>query len=400
MLAAAVAAALTVGLVTGFSLAGRESTASRTAQGSEALYAEVQDLSFSLADANATAATALLIGPETPSQFSSRYNSDIAEAEDLLAAASQRVTGDAYASGQLRSVAEHIPEYTGLIGQALADNRLGYPVAGAYLRQASLLLTGSMLVETGNVVAEQQSSTNGGIGAASEFPWWVLALGVLAAFVLWWVSGYLAELSHRRINLGLLGAAVVVIGLLGWSLYAFGGAGIASSNARNDFGWVSLTQDETSQLALAETYVALQQIDRGEDQGADAKAAAKALGAAEPVDGGTSSAEAAEKAYSALQSCANKAIDLAADGNYQQAITATVGNGAKVGEGGCEPDANTLHEDLLKVFDESQANFDADMTSLASQYAGSGALPLGLAFGIAGAAAAAYGVNRRLAEFR
>jgi hypothetical protein len=40
------------------------------------------------------------------------------------------------------------------------------------------------------------------------------------------------------------------------------------------------------------------------------------------------------------------------------------------------------------------------MSGLSGDYAGSGALPLGIAAGLLGAAVAAYGINRRLAEFR
>lgn len=405
LLVTAVAAVLTVGLVTGFSLAGRESTAAHTAQSTEALVAEVQELSYSLADANATAATAVLVGPETPAQFTARYDNDIAAAEKLLSVASQQVAGDAYASSRLQSVAEQIPEYTGLIGQALADNRLGYPVTGAFLRQASLMLTGSMLTETGQVATAEQNAANAGIGSAAAFPWWVLALGALAILALWLVARRLTEISRRRINPGLLGATIAVVALLGWSLYAFGGARIESSGAKTDFTAISQAQNEISQLALAETYIALQQIDRGEDEGADERSADTALSAAVPLSGsveGDSPTTLAlvKSAYYALDQCANQAIQDASQGDYQTAIADTVGSGAKVGEGGCEPLAGALRGDLQKVFSESQAQFDKDMASLGSEYAGSGALPIGIVIGVVGAAAAAFGVNRRLAEFR
>lgn len=393
LLVAAVAAVLTVGLVAGFSLAGRESSASRTAHGTEVLYTEVQNLSYSLADANATAATALLIGPETPSQFTSRYDNDITQAEDLLAAASQRVTGDAYASAQLKSVAEQLPAYTGMIGQALAENRLGYPVAGAYLRQASELLTGSMLAETWNVVTEQQNATSAGLRSATAFPWWELGLGLLVIIVLWRISRRVTDISRRRLNVGLLGAVLSVVVLLIWGIYAAGAVELEGSNARTDYIGLAGAQTQISELSLTETYVALQQIDRGEDQGADATAAYNALKAANPQS-------TLENAYTAVYNCAHTVITDANSGKYQQAITETVGSGAKVGEGGCEPAVGTLRADLLNVAAADQAQFDQDMSNVGSQYAGGAAFPLGLAIGILGAAAAAYGVNRRLAEFR
>jgi hypothetical protein len=394
LLVAAVAAVLTVGLLAGFSLAGRESAGARTAHDTAALYTEVQNLSYNLADANATAATALLIGQETPSQFSTRYTEDIAQAEDLLSAASQRVTGDAYASAQLKAVAEQLPAYTGMIGQAFADNRLGYPVTGAYLRQASELLTGSMLAETWNVVQEQQNATSAGLGSAAAFPWWEFAFGVLALAALWWISRRVAAISRRRINLGLLGAMLSVLGLLVWSVYAAGAVSIEGNNARTDYIGLAGAQTQISQLSLTESYLALQQIDRGEDQGADSAAANKALVGADPQQNG------AAAAYAAVGGCVQHAIRLADYGDYQQAITYTVGSGSDVGKGGCEPVIDALHRQLLRIAGADQSRFDQDMSDLAAQYAGGAAFPLALAVGLLGALAAAYGVNRRLAEFR
>jgi hypothetical protein len=400
LLATAVAAVLTVGLITGFSLAGRESTAARTAQSTEALYTEVQNLSYDLADANATAATALLSGPEPTAAVSARYAADITGAEDLLAAASQRVAGDAYDSAELKFVAEQIPQYTGYIGQALAENRLGYPVAGAYLRQASQLLTGSLLVETGDVVKAQQRATTGGVGSASSFPLWIILFGLLGFVVLRVVARRVSRISRRRMNPGLFGAAIVVVGLLGWSLFAFGGTGIAAGSANTDFTGITQAQNEISDISLAETYTALQQIDRGEDQGADATAAGKALDAGAPEGGEGQSSDgaaliAAQATYTAFDTCMEKAIKLASAGEYQSAVDATVGTG------GCDAgDATALHADLLDVFDQSQTHFEQEMSSLGGLYAGSGALPVGIAIGVLGALAAAYGVNRRLAEYR
>lgn len=395
LLATAVAAVLTVGLVAGFSLAGRETSASHTAHETEVLYTEVQNLSYSLADANATAATGLLIGPQTPGQFTSRYDADIAQAEDLLAAASQRVTGDAYASAQLKAVAEQLPQYTGMIGQALAENRLGYPVAGAYLRQASELLTGSMLTETWHVVKEQQDATSGGLGSSTAFPWWEFGVAALALIVLWRVSRRVTDVSRRRFNLGLLGAVLSVAVLLVWSVYAAGAVGLEGGSARTDYIGLAGAQTQISELSLTETYVALQQIDRGEDQGADAKAANTALAAANPDPGSTASSH-----YSAVSACVTQALKLATGGSYQAAINWTVGTGKTVGEGGCEPAISTLRADLQKTAAAEQAGFDQDMSSVGSEYAGAAALALALVIGLLGAASAAYGLNRRLAEFR
>lgn len=413
MLILAVAAVLAVGCVAGIGLADRGSTARHTDQSTEALYTEVQDLAYSLADANAAAATSLLVGAETPAQFSQRFDDDITKAETLLAAASQRVADDPHASAQLSSLATQIPVYTGLIGQAQADNRFGYPVAGAFLREASSLLTGPMRAETDTVINEQQKATSSGISSSASYD---LVLLIVALVVLWalvMIGRRLARMTHRRLNPGLIGGGLAVLVLLVWSLVAFGGASGHSSSARTDFGDLSQAQQEISQLSLAETYVALQQIERGEDVGSDgksanAKSAQAALKAATPTTEEFSSAAAAKvqtaaKAAASLSACENSAITLASDGQFSEAVTATVGDGSggvPVGQGGCEPDSTMLDKALSSLYQSAQDRFDADMSGLSGDYEGSAALPLGIAVGLLGALAAAYGLNRRLAEFR
>ena len=406
MLVASVAAILVVGCTAGVGLADRQSTASHTAHSTEVLYTDVQNLAYNLADANATAATSLLVGAETPSGFGERFDGDVKQAEQLLSEASQRVAGDAYASARLTDLGEQIPVFAGLVGQAQADNRLGFPVAGAYLRQASDLLTGPMLTETGDVLNEQQKATDAGVGSSSAFDPLLLGFALLALVVLYQVARRLSGLTHRRFNTGLVGGLCVVLALFGWSLVAFAGASSDGSAATADFADLAHTQSEISELSLAQSYVALQQIDRGEDQGADVAAAKPALGKAEPDEAAGAAADhaartTAEAAFGEFATCARKAIQLASGGQYVAAVAATVGApGPKVGQGGCEPLAEALHADQQKVLAAEQARFDQDAAALASDYAGSGALPLGLTAGVLGAAAAAYGLNRRLAEFR
>ncbi len=406
LLVVAVLAVLLAGSVAAVGLSGRESTAEHTDQATEALYSEVQDLSYSLADANATAATALLIGQVTPKTSTDRFGSDITQVEDLLSAASQQVTGDAKASGQLTKLAEQVPEYAQWIGEALADNRFGYPVAGGYLREASTLYTSAMAVEVDTVVSEEQAATQDAMSSASSTDWLTVGICVLALIALTWVSSGIARSTKRRMNPGLLAAKLAVLVLLGWAFVASVGSSTAVSTARGDFNQVVQTQVGAAQSAKAEAYVALQQIARGEDGGTDQSQADSALGALAGVGksvssaGATGAAKAVGGDVTALVGCDQSAIAQASGGNYQQAIISTVGQGSNVGLGGCEPDAKNVRTDLLALTQQGQARYDADMASVRSSYAGGGALVLPLALGLLGAVAAAWGINRRLAEYR
>lgn len=412
MLVLAVAAVLAAGCVAGIGLSDRQSAAKHTDQGSATLYVDMQDLSYDLTDANAAAATSLLVGSETPAPFSNRFNSDINDASNKLAAALQQVAGDANASQQLQWLATQIPEYTARVGEAQVNNRFGtdHTVAGAYMRSATDLLTVQMLAETRSVIAEQQTAVQSGVGSASSFPILLTVIVVMALAALILIGMKLARLTHRRVNLGLLGGALAVLALFVWSLSAFSGAAGHANAARTDFADLSQAKDQRSQLALTETYVALQQIDKGEDGGTDASNATTALGAASPIKSRYSNQRwdlsqsndhsAVEQLYQTLSACANDAIGLATKGDYSSAITATVGGGTSVGEGGCEPVAYSLAQSLKWASGAAKTNYDRDMSALSSDYYGSAALPLAIAIGVLGAAAAAYGLNRRLGEYR
>jgi len=395
MLLAGVLVLLLAGSVAAVGLSGRESTARHTAQDTEALYGDVQDLSYKLADANATAATALLIGPVTPAAFTERFNTDVGAVEQKLSEASQRVTGDAKASAALTTLAQQVPQYTQLVGEALANNRFGYPVAGAYLRQASQLLTDTMLPEVQSVSTEQQDATESGMSSASSLDWLTIAAGFVALLVLAAVSWLLVRTSKRRVNLGVLGAGLAVLVLLGWTFAAATGSSSAAGMARTDFAQVVQGKNGSSQLALAETYVALQQIDRGEDGGTDEANAHKAL-----ADLTSKAAPPATANVRVLVSCAEGAIEQADTGDYEKAIASTVGSGSDLGTGGCEKNATQAFGDLTTVTADSQSRYVADMSSVQSAYAGGGALAVPLVLGLLGAVAAAWGVNRRLAEYR
>jgi hypothetical protein len=305
----------------------------------------------------------------------------------------------------LTAVAQQIPVYTGLVGQAQAENRFGHPVAGAYLRQASDQLT-LMLTETGKVIAEQSGATESGIDSASSFAVVSLVVLLLALATLWLIGRRVARSTHRRFNPWLVGAAAVLLGLFVWSLASYSAASGDANLASADFSGVKAAQTQASWLSLAETDIALQQIERGEDQGSDAKAATSALQAANPAAeagstaGSTPSDRGAAYDYTALAECADHVIGLANDGQYVSATTAMVGTGTTVGSGGCELLAQSLYTDLQGLDNSSQTEFDQDMSSLAGDYAGSAALAIGLAAGLIGAAVAATGLNRRLAEYR
>ncbi|MEU7478842.1 hypothetical protein AB0A63_22845 [Lentzea sp. NPDC042327] len=172
---------------------------------SEPLAHAAQEVYRSLQDADATAASAFLSGGLEPVRLRERYEKDIAQAQAALSVAT------ASSPELTATLSAQLPVYTGLIETARSNNRQGYPVGAAYLRQASNLMRTQLLpaaqqlyaAETGRVTRAQDEA---------RFP--VAEVGVAVLFVvgLLLTQRYLTRKTNRVLNIGLLvatGAAVV-----------------------------------------------------------------------------------------------------------------------------------------------------------------------------------------------
>ena len=109
------------------------------------------DLYATLADADATAAATFLAGGlESPARRQ-RYLSDVRRASLQLTALSQRVQDSPQAARAIAAIAASLPVYSGLVETARANNRQGFPVGAAYLRDASDLMRGRILAAAGDL---------------------------------------------------------------------------------------------------------------------------------------------------------------------------------------------------------------------------------------------------------
>jgi hypothetical protein len=396
-LLAAVLAVLAVAASAAVTVDGRQNTARSDTSTTEPLVQYVQELYQSLADANAAAATAILVGPTPPARFSQRYNTDIQSAEQNLTLASRIVAGDQAASSDLAVVAADIPVYTGLISTANANNRLGYPVGAAYLREASNLMTNTMLTNVSAVADRETVAQNAAAGRITGPPIWFTVVAILAVLVITVVWRRLAELTRRRVNAGLLGGAVAVAVLALWALSASISAAHAISAAQTQFGQVSTLLEARGQLANAESDEALSLVERGEDDGQYAtdtqQQLAKLQGDASVQLQSTTAAD-----FKTLQTIVGTVRQLTDQGQYSQAVGDVVGYGT-----------TASHDTAVYVATELDDAFAADVNADQAAYATGGsaaisdlgdALAITIVIGLLGAAAAAYGVNQRLGEYR
>jgi hypothetical protein len=391
---AAVVALLAVGVSCAVTTSGRQDTETRAVNSAEHLVVNVNELYHSLADADATAATSLVVGPVTPTRLLGQYNSDVTQSENALAEASRDLAGDEQASVQLQNVAAQLPTYTALVATAQADNRLGYPVGAAYLREASAFLRGTILPEVKAVADEEVAAQNAAQGSVGGQPWWLLGIVVLAAFVLVRVSGELTRATRRQVNLGLAAGALLMLALVAWALVGTLSARSSSQAAQLHFTAVTADLQNRNELALAESFQSLTLIDRGEDGGADAKGQAAALAQLSKASLDTKS----RSGLNALQAQMNAVTGAVSTGDYYKAVDLTVGHGSQTGADTVNAKAATLDTALADLYDADQKSYTAAAGSAGSAL--SGGLWAGLVVGLLAAAAAAYGINRRLAEYR
>ncbi len=199
----------------------RTGAVDRLRTGSGPLTVSAQSLYRSLYDADATAAAAFLSGGAEPPELRTRYQNDIAAASGALARVARQGSADPAA---LATLTENLPVYTGLIETARTDNRAGYPVGAAYLREASALMRNTLLPAAQRVYKTEFDAVDGDRSAAAEFPWIALPLGVLLLVLLAATARLLTRRTNRLVNIGVFLALLAITISLIWTVSAWGAA--------------------------------------------------------------------------------------------------------------------------------------------------------------------------------
>lgn len=200
-----VAASLASGALTTWSVVRQERALEDLATRSEPLSHAAQEVYRALQDADATAASAFLSGGLEPPKLRERYEADIAQAQAALSVAT------ASSPDLTATLAAQLPVYTGLIETARSNNRQGFPVGAAYLREASGLMRTQLLpaaqelyrAETDRVARAQDEA---------GFPWGSVSVALAFVVALFFTQRYLTRRTNRLLNVGLLvatGAAVL-----------------------------------------------------------------------------------------------------------------------------------------------------------------------------------------------
>ena len=241
LLVSLVILSLVWGVIAALAAGQHASAATEVVAVSEPLSLDAEQIYQSLSDADATAASAFLSGGLEPAAARQRYNADIKQAAIRIEAAGALVGASAArtelpshpnrqasaagsATGDdLAALSAGLPVYTGEVETARADNRLGLPLGAAYLREASELLRGTLLPAASDIYAEQSRLLTSASAQATGLPFMVVAIviGLVIGYLLYRSWRWLTRRTHRRVNSGLLVAAVAGAVSLVWLAGAF-----------------------------------------------------------------------------------------------------------------------------------------------------------------------------------
>jgi CHASE3 domain sensor protein len=238
-----IALTLVVIAVTGTAAAaGLRSGTDRIRNNSGPVLVATQQLVASLAEADAAASAAFLSGRQEDPEQRRLYEEALARANFQLEDVSSLIGDDERSHRSLKSLANQITRYAGLVEAARASNRAGVAGGEAYLVDALNLLGSAVANEAGQLTRATQERfgkdedlRDAGVPSA-------VALGGLALIVLLAGQRVVTRLSRRLLNPPLVLATLALLLSVGWLAAANVRSGNDLRQARRDgFDSIALT---------------------------------------------------------------------------------------------------------------------------------------------------------------
>jgi hypothetical protein len=246
----------------------RERAAKAARSQTETLLVHAKDLYTSLSDANATVAAGLLSGGVEPATKRARYQSDLVKAGNALSALTSETGTAGGVPAALATIGVQLPVYSGLVETARANNRLGYPVGAAYLREAASRMTSTILPKAGQLYraeAERLSDDYRTASAASTLTGFAIA-SALALILLLLAQVYVARVSRRILNVPMVLATIAVAAVSVWGIVGLVREQNALQSAqRNGSDPVEALSATTVLLSRAQGDLSLALVSRGTD---------------------------------------------------------------------------------------------------------------------------------------
>ena len=206
-------------MVCGGQLTGRIDQRDAILTRSEPFAYAAQNLYAALSAADAAAASAFLSGGIETGQMRARYQEALARASSALADATAGAT-DKETRTSIAEISAQLSAYTALVESARANNRQGFVIGSAYLREASSLMQTSLLPSAEKIYTRNLATVEDDQRAVGSLPVVSLALLLLALVAIGVGSVMMYRRTNRQFNIGLVVAATTVVVVIGWVVLA------------------------------------------------------------------------------------------------------------------------------------------------------------------------------------
>lgn len=393
--AIAVAACLLLA-VAGFLAGTSQSAALHDAQRDAAQLVGTQEARNDLVSSDATATNAFLVGGLEPTEARARYQTNLSDAAQALPRLAGTARGDGEAD-DLATVSDAVRQYAGLVESARANNRQGFPVGAAYLDQASAALRDDVLPTLDKVAVSTSERVDDDLGAVSLAQalllFVLLALVALAAVQVW-----LARRTHRVLNTGLAAASgALLVGGIVTVAAVLGGNGVARSVASGPYAATVATSQALSLATDAKSMESFTLIKRGSGGDSEESYQTSLDGAQSLLTEAAETEETSSDTQSLLTAWDEKHTEIRAlddGGDWDGAVAAAT-----------SADDGSAGAAFAAFADQAHADVEATSTDAVDRL-GSAATTaqvaawVALLLGVAGAVAAAAGMNVRLKEYR
>ncbi len=385
----------------------RVDVADEIADRTEPLSADAVEVYRSLADADAIVAQEFLVRSEEEKQAAQlRYDGAIERAAASLAHAGTQASEEGLSTERIAAVTQQLPVYTELVGRARADGDL------ERLREASGLMQSTILRQTEALQRDESGRLDEQYRRTAAFPSIALGLAAVCLAALAFGQLFLFRRTKRVLNVGLLVATGLVLStLLWWTVAlstsrpdlrssqrrsqsitaALGPAQIAARQARTSELLALLASDPASD---DNNFRAKMQIVARSD--GDMQGVGGALGAARNLASDSAALERVDAALvetGAWLRAHERVQELAMDepNAARELALSTEAGGAAVA-------FEKLNEILSESVDEQRRTFTRDIGDARSALAS--VVPVTVLAAVVSAVAAAWGIGRRLEEYR
>ncbi len=363
----------------------------------------LQDIRVRVVHADAIASSSYLVGGQEKPAQRAAYLDEISVAGDGLVAVSGAAT-DADLE-QLSEASRLLGSYVGLVEQARANNRQGFPIGAAYQREANGIVSNAdpdapdVVSSLRAVEASQRDQINASLATAHRAGMWMQLCGWLLMLSLLGASLWLARTFRRVINVPIAAAIGVLLLLL-----VIGGSTQASAMSEVDAAVADpLAGADNAAQARAAAFEARSQealtlINRGNGAANEANWQRANDVVTQAIGNGSALSSDASSVYQGYVDAHVEIRDLDNGGEWDLAVAVSLGEPGSTGVG-----------NALARFDD----FDRRIGELITLDGSSASLGLGDAVkplrtlrnvvffaGLALAVLAALGCGQRLKEYR